>query len=190
MIEKTTFRHNLHLTQVYCARQLRQPPTAPYAAVLRNTNPLYEGKPFFRYDARGYALWPGGANEVRWDAVREEAIITQLYHSHLAHKQQLPAPLPGPAPVGRLLAAAYEETLWEGYTELVTEGLFDNYDYPPLDTWVYKTTIGGRALLIVWMPEAFFEAAQQAIDTSSTDMFGWLVDWYPAEYARLLGPCF
>jgi hypothetical protein len=181
-IDRTTFRHNLHLTQVYCARQLQRPLAAPYAAVLRSINPPYEGKPFFRYDADGYVLWP--SDELRY----EEAILTMLYRYQLTYKQQLLAPLPGPAPTGRLLAAAYEETLWEGFTEQVTEGLFDNYDYPPLDTWVYKTTIGGRALLISWMPEPFLSVAQEAIDTSSTEMFGWLVDWYPAEYVRLLRP--
>jgi hypothetical protein len=62
----------------------------------------------------------------------------------------------------------------DGASEWESEGFFDLYDLPPIDTWVYiAPNREGRKDLYAWVPDKFTQLAQNAIDVNCMDMIRW-----------------
>jgi hypothetical protein len=105
---------------------------------------------------------------------------------------------------GRLLLCAYEYTNHNGLTAGQTAGFFDEHDVPPWDTWVGEVaglsahdepatwgstwpptlpsmlSMGERqphsGLLVCWVPPAFIEAGQRALEVECVGMLCWADD--------------
>ncbi|HEX8506920.1 MAG TPA: hypothetical protein VF630_16260, partial [Hymenobacter sp.] len=87
---------------------------------------------------------------------------------------------------GEILAVEIDNTIVDGASESVSEGLVDVYDMPPIDTWFYKVEGDNGILLFAWIPKEFKWFADEAIAVNVVDMLRWFKDWYPADYRRVM----
>lgn len=80
---------------------------------------------------------------------------------------------------GKLISFNYNETLICGGSQASSNGFIDNYNFPPIDTWVWLGTFKKDDLLIAWIPNKFIQLAQAGIDANPEGCINWLSEWYP-----------
>lgn len=73
---------------------------------------------------------------------------------------------------GRLLGFYVRQTLFEGVSEIETNGFLDDTNTPPWDSWVCMVD----ELLISWIPPAIVDNVQLAINCNAEECIRWLTD--------------
>ncbi|TPG67348.1 hypothetical protein EAH73_06385 [Hymenobacter nivis] len=75
---------------------------------------------------------------------------------------------------GKILVIEYGLNIPDGAVEVETGGIFDEFDFPPIDTWFYNGYYeSGEGVLFAWIPARFVEYADRAIDVQFLDVLHW-----------------
>ncbi|HEX8348540.1 MAG TPA: hypothetical protein VF598_01140 [Hymenobacter sp.] len=182
-IDQTRFFANLRLTQAYCEQQLQHKEKIEWVVLRSTINPVCK-------DGEWFAHMPGAFNEkpIPWDEWVKKSdpyyqdSFVELFSKQLEFKKAASNGLScNDADRGRILVVEYGENIPDGAVEPETEGLFDKWDLPPIDTWFYNdysATRGG--ILFAWIPERFIELADKAIGVQFLDILNWFEkprDW-------------
>ena len=73
---------------------------------------------------------------------------------------------------GSILIYTPSETVFDGASEVASEGFFDDHDAPPWDTWFHYR--GGK--LLSWVPSVLIPLAQAGIDSNCVQCIEW-AEW-------------
>jgi len=155
-----------------------------YGTVLRQTNPLVDGKPLFTTDG-DYTTWNVDPYELDY--------FQQALGTVWAQREQvLGATVPvlhGLAECGRILCFSTGVTTHDGAAIIDSQCFVDESDVPPIDTWFYLQEDFRTALhptLYCWIPKGFESVMQAAIDVEMMDSYAWLDEEAPVFYAKLM----
>jgi|GEM_PF-1340859 len=176
-IYKDTFYSNLVKTIAWTEKIIAAIPdqsAIDYLRVLRSTNPVYNGRPFYSYGAEsryGYAATP----EIYFDysLVLNEALL--IRHDTIGAMDE-------PANYGKILVFEIDVTTHDGVPIVVSDGFVDESDIPPIDTWFFIT----KQYLYCWIPTLFIAKMQLAIDVEMFGSYGWLELVNPSLNEQLL----
>ena len=77
---------------------------------------------------------------------------------------------------GKLFVLFATKTTSDGTLNIETYGLFDNDNFPPIDTWIYYTVDaeGEMADLIAWIPSSFVQLVNTGIESCADLSVDWL----------------
>ena len=153
------------------------------ASVFRGFNPEINGAEIFEYGIS----WFGSTDNKPYKSVKwitepwdNDWLIGSLFHDQMAYKFScLSKTSFQPAYKGEVLISKVDETVIDGASAVSSYYLFDDFDLPPIDTWFYLTSDKRGRLLFAWIPQAYLQDAQAAIDVNCMDCIGWFKDWYP-----------
>jgi len=138
-----------------------------FGAVLRATNPCYEGRPFYRYEDTWFRCAATPAISFNYKTVLEDAL----------KKRQVEVLLLGNAHLlGQVLEFDIDLTTHDGAPCAESGGFVDESDILPIDTWFYLT----KTHLYCWIPNLFIEQMQRAIDVEIFDSYRWVKDSNPS----------
>jgi hypothetical protein len=193
-IDQEEFFASLKITQAYCAQQLQQPWQSEFLALRTSLQPVYRNQQWFvtALGIKGEAATIELAEWLRQTDPDDPARFADVFTQQLAHKMVASAELaPQVFYPGRILVADYGLNIPDGVVEMETDGFFDEFDLPPIDTWFYNgysEPEGG--ILFAWIPKQFAGLAQRAIDMQFLDILHWFVTpqgWGSNPYAS--HPC-
>ncbi len=142
-----------------------------YSTVLRETNPFYNGKPFYRFENTlyGYPATPG--IPFQYQDVLDKAMAIR------ANVNWAPCDI---HTLGQIIRFEIDLTTHDGASCNESEGFVDESDVPPLDTWFYFT----KSSLYCWIPSMFIERMQSAIDVEIMGSYNWIRDDDPLLHAQ------
>jgi hypothetical protein len=176
-----SFYLNLHITILWTEQiitSIKDESKVDYSTVLRTTNPLYNGKPFYQFceidGLDGYytnsctPYVPFNYNQVLASALKLRQPIEKLPINSLSSK-------------GKILKFYIDITTYDGAPIANSFGFVDEADIPPIDTWFYVT----KTYLYCWIPTMFIEQMQAAIDVEICDSYEWLEDINPEFNQRI-----
>lgn len=134
-----------------------------YATILRSTNPVYEGRPFYRYedDTPDFAITPDIS--FNYIPVLKEA---------LAYKKDGFVYFKNMHQLGEILEFKIDLTTHDGAPCAETNGFIDESDIPPIDTWFYIT----NTKLYCWIPSFFIQKMQDAMEVEIMGSYNWIKD--------------
>lgn len=137
--------------------------TINYSTILRSTNPVYEGRPFYRYEntTSGYAQPPD--NPFNYAALLKEA-LTYKKDSFIYFKNM--------HQLGEILEFNIDVTTYDHASCTDTHGFIDESDIPPIDTWFYIT----NTKLYCWIPNFFIQKMQHAMEVEILGSYNWIKD--------------
>jgi len=124
-------------------------------------------------------LFADAPNEGRWnyDVLDPVAEINALCQRRLALQGTPHAnaeseldPLAG----GRIMYFHPEETLADGAASGASRGLFDTWNIPPWDIWIWYEVRDGQHTLYSWVPPEFVGNANAGMAVNSEGCIGWL----------------
>jgi len=175
-INQVQFFANLRLTQSYCQHQLEQKEKVEWTRLQSMINPYYKDEEWFVY-------MPGLPNErpilwIEWanksDPYHHDSFV-ELFRKQIELKQSTSDALNHDiACLGRILVVEYGENIPDGALQVETEGFFDEWDLPPIDTWFYNDYSAERGgILFTWIPEEFIELVSKAIDIQFLGILHW-----------------
>ena len=118
----------------------------------------------------------------------------------LSTEKSVVTPKPVDLAGGRLLIFIISLSLFDGTAEVVSQGFFDVFNYPPADTWVYVGLERDRSskgrepdvkrnlyYLVSWIPPQALNLAQEAIDLNAEECIQWIEDVdFDFEFIKLL----
>lgn len=81
---------------------------------------------------------------------------------------------------GKILCFHYNETLVCGGSQQCSDGFIDNYNFPPIDTWIWIGEIDNEEVLLAWIPDEFLKYCQGGIDCNPEGCIAWLEIVFPA----------
>jgi hypothetical protein len=173
-IDKKVFDENLLITQTYCEMQLTNT-DKPVAEILRSFNPEYNGKRLVIY--RSSLKVP-----VEWSIdpfdKENKYLFKDLFENQLSHKIKEIKELAINKQInGAVLVVEVYNSQMDGGATAYSEGLFDLYDWPPIDTWFYYLKSKDQDVLFAWIPEKFIELIDEGIAVGLNDYIYWLDDW-------------
>jgi hypothetical protein len=173
-IDKKVFDKNLLLTQTYCEMQLANTGKS-VAEILRSFNPEYNGKQVFSYKDDGYKQVIWSVNPLDKE---NEYLCKSLFENQLQNKMNyIRDSLYGKQFKGIVLVVELNETQLDGGATAYSNGLFDIYDLPPVDTWFYSFKNKNTDILLAWIPEKYMELADEGMSVSLNSGIYWLEDW-------------
>ena len=165
------FYDELNITKLYCETQLKNTQKTT-ASILRSINPVYNDKDFFEFSFSSYpmtvwTIWP-------WDN-NHQALVSELFTAQLKQKTNLIYNFENANLIrGRILISDFDESIFDSASEAESEGFIDNYDLPPIDTWIYLThRPNGLRRLYSWIPEKFVYLVERAIAVNCVDCLNW-----------------
>ena len=152
-IDKNIFATNLWLTQQYCDIQ-KIHTEKNNTSIFRSFNPQFNGESIFKFKLTDYGLeenvkfcfltdWSIDPTE------REnEYLISDLFEKQLTYKKKkVTKDYTNTVFDGNILVAQVDNTVIDGASAVVSGGLIDDYDCPPIDTWFYQTQSSEGRLL-------------------------------------------
>lgn len=82
---------------------------------------------------------------------------------------------------GKLLLLLVDMNLADGTASTVSDGFYDEFNLPPVATWVDLVTVGEAKDigLICWIPEEYVARAQEGIDVNPEECIGWAAELAP-----------
>jgi hypothetical protein len=95
---------------------------------------------------------------------RSELLASQPNLADLSHPTQTD---------GSILIYMPNETVFDGASEVASEGFFDDHDAPPWDTWFHYS----NGKLFSWVPSALIPLAQAGIDANCVQCIDWAECW-------------
>ncbi len=181
MLETETqiFNENLKLTQIYCAKQLKNC-EKNIASIFRSINPIIGGKKIFEFKIIDY----GFGHEKRYcfstewtrDFYRDESskLFNELFELQLLKKRETSELIISEEIFyGKILVVKIDDSVTDGASEVCSEGLIDIYDCPPIDTWFHLKQESIGRLLYAWIPIEFVYQADEAINVNCVDCIHW-----------------
>ncbi len=190
-IDKNIFATNLRLTQQYCDIQ-KSHTEKNSSSIFRSFNPQIDGDNIFKFKLSGYGLEENVKFSFLTDwsidpTEREnEYLISDLFEKQLAHKRvNTEKNYTDKIFSGDILVAQVNNTVIDGASAVVSNGLIDDYDCPPIDTWFYQATSTQGKLLFAWIPHDFVELANDAVLVNCVDCINWFKNWYPKEHEQM-----
>ncbi len=144
--------------------------------ILRKTNPIINGKKLFEFN----------------DLSNETELTTELYEYHQYEKilniiipnrrtQELKE-IKDPMAYGSIICFVIGVTTHDGAPVAETHGFLDNYDIPPIDTWIalkQKKKSSSENLLLCWIPNKAKQIMQNGIDVEILGSYYWLYELEP-----------
>ena len=192
-IDKTQFHHNLELTKAYCHAQMAGK-EADVARVFRSYNPIVNGGPLYTFKKENFdfeiELGIRSCTKTEWLVypITEKDFVDSLFVEQLQSKERNRGNEKYETSLlGRIVISQIDCTLTDGASEVESQGLFDVYDMPPVDTWFYLCNSNEGRLLFAWIPTAFVERTQGAIDVNMVNCIGWFDEWFEADYWITMG---
>ncbi len=174
-IDQTQFFANLRLTQVYC-QQLGQKGKVEWTGLRNIINPLYK-------DGEWFVHMPGPLHEgpIPWNEWTKQSdpyyhdAFTELFRKQMELKQALSDKLSHDSIcLGKILVIEYGLNIPDGAVEVDTEGFFDEWDLPPIDTWFYNDdSVEQGGILFAWIPEKFVALVNKAISIQFLNTLSW-----------------
>jgi len=128
-----------------------------YARVLRTTNPVYNGKPFYRFD------------EETGEAIVAEPFDYKPILKNALSVRPIATPIADMHTLGQILAFQIEVSTHDGAPS-AENGFVDNADIPPIDTWFYLA----NGFLYCWIPERFVTIMQDVINVEILGSYQWI----------------
>ncbi|HEX8657104.1 MAG TPA: hypothetical protein VF690_06200 [Hymenobacter sp.] len=196
-IDKAVFRNNLLLTQQYCDLQLANT-DKNHASILRSINPVVDSKPIFdfefvtdynyedigvgipeRYVFNFHSVW------TKHPFDDYDTLITSLFEEQLKIKSTLIVEKYSEFE-GEILAVKFDDTVVDGASQGESRGFIDGYDFPPIDTWFYKSTGDNEPVLFAWIPKQFIWLVDEAIAVNVPDMIQWFKKEYPEDHKIIM----
>jgi hypothetical protein len=190
-INKDIFNENLSKTQAYCHWRMSDK-TLDNARVFRSFNPDFKGRKLFEFQHAEYGIDPVSCfdNTImsEWTASPfDDDTIEQLYARQMKGKSGFAKTLStGQSAKGDIIISKIDLTQQDGASAFQSQGFFDTYDLPPIDTWFYMTEYKTSRLIFAWVPQQYKPRVNQAILVNCTDCLGWFSQWYPGESQRIL----
>ncbi|MVT09693.1 hypothetical protein [Chitinophaga tropicalis] len=183
-IDRQEFEDQLKLTQEYCIQQL-QHTYKNYAAIFRSINPLDDKGYTFKFKFKMLDIVPPVyATLVEWGTLPgdNEQYFDRLFEIQRTFKIKKRKLLDtGKKYKGRILACSLDETLVDGAAALASNGLLDDYNYPPIDTWFYMIRQPNKRILFSWIPDYFTFHVNKGIEVNPEECINWADVWYPDE---------
>jgi hypothetical protein len=190
-IDKNIFATNLRLTQQYCDIQ-KTHTEKNSTSIFRSFNPQINRDYIFKFKLSDYGLEENVKFSFLTDwsidpTEREnEYLISELFEKQLSHKKASVTNIyTNIIFSGDILVAQVYNTVIDGASAVVSSGLIDDYDCPPIDTWFYQTTSTRGRLLFAWIPHEFVSLANDAVLVNCVDCINWFKNWYPKEYEQM-----
>lgn len=81
-----------------------------------------------------------------------------------------------PASPQRLLVTEIENSIWDGFAEMESEGFFDVYDIPAWDTWIDLREATNAREILCCVPLSLAKDAQAGIDVTCMSCIAWIDD--------------
>ncbi len=162
-IDKNIFFSNLSTAQKYCEQQLQRSEKSEQT-VLRS---CIVGGVYVKSMSR--KEWSEKA-----DPYNSETFV-ELFRGQLAYKKQETYELERDVQYqGKILVIEYGLNIPDGAAEVETGGVFDEFDFPPIDTWFYNGYYeSSEGVLFAWIPARFVGYADKAIDVQFLDILHW-----------------
>ena len=190
-IDKNIFATNLRLTQQYCDIQ-KTHTEKNNTSIFRSFNPQINGDNIFKFKLSDYGLEENVKFCFLTDWIidpterENEYLFDELFEKQLTHKR---------ANVinnsidkrfnGDILIAQIDNTVIDGASAVVSGGLVDDFDCPPIDTWFYQTKSKDGRLLFAWIPHEFVTFANDAVSVNCVDCINWFKNWFPNEHKQM-----
>lgn len=190
-IDKSIFNENLSKTQAYCEWRMSDK-TLNNATVFRSFNPTLNSRKLFEFQRNQYNNKPesgfNAMNQSEWTIdPLEENVIEHLYSDQLANKNKFAkVAMPEQSFKGDIIVSKIDLTLLDGASEFQSQGFFDTYDIPPIDTWFYMSSYDTSRLIFAWVPQKYKSRVNQSILVNCVDCIGWFSEWYPQESNRVI----
>lgn len=185
-------KENLRLTQEYCESRLANS-TFDNAAIFRSINPDYGGQPLFNYAIEDTnEAWPDDYNIAEWSRdpyiKGNEMLILELFDYQLNIKKSSPKEdaTKEISKDGKIFAFLINETLIDGAAAHASEGILDNYNCPPIDTWIHILFTTKGPTLLAWIPDFFTHLVNDGIDVNPEQCIQWLDVWHPDIYDQII----
>jgi hypothetical protein len=181
-IDKEEFTKNLLLTQVYCESKSRGENTA---SALRSFNPDYNGQPIFSYKFGTCWMTVWNIDPL---SVNDKYLYDELFEKQLVYKSENVKELNQNIEYkGQILIAEIDMTVVDGASEAQSEGLIDDNDCPPIDTWFYKARTEKGRILFAWIPQQFIDLVDEAIAVNCVDCMKWYdsKSFSPTDYSQI-----
>lgn len=163
-------KENLRLTQCYCEMQMVNSTHGP-ESLFRSINPIYEGQQLFYFSSKS------GMRLVQWlkDPYAKEnaTLITDIFNYQINFKKENYFRT-DKVTDGKILGFLIDWTLFEGATIDESQGLLDDYDCPPIDTWFYMLPVSQGSMILAWIPAPFISFIEEAIDVNMATCIQWL----------------
>lgn len=140
-----------------------------YSRIFRCTNLIYRGKPFYSFDVSDIAIPP--ALSFDYKAVLSEA---------LSIRPETTLSLENLHDLGQVLRFEIDITTYDG-APCAENGLVDQSDIPPIDTWFYVT----NKYLYCWIPKLFISKMEDVI---GVEFFG-SYEWIDLDTSNRKGSC-
>jgi hypothetical protein len=172
-IDKEVFERNLLLTQTYCEMQLANSEKST-AEILRSFNPEYNGARMFSYAPSFLFKQITG---VVWyeNPLRDNLqLYTNLFEQQLSFKKEVVNTFDQRDVKGKILSIELDDSFWDGCSEDQSDGFIDQFDCPPIDTWVYLVDNPGNRVLYAWVPQQFVELVDIAIAVNALECLSWM----------------
>lgn len=184
IIDQPQFFANLRLTQAYCQQQLEQKEKAEWTGLRSTINPIYR-------DGEWFAHMPGNFDEtpIPWAEWTKESdpyyhdSFVELFRRQLEFKYTASEGLSyDTIHQGKILVIEHGQNIPDGAAEPETDGFFDEWDLPPIDTWFYNDYSSAEkgGILFAWIPERFIGLAERAIEIQFLGILNWFEkprDW-------------
>lgn len=191
-IDKNIFVTNLRLTQQYCEIQ-KAHTEKNSTSIFRSFNPQINGDNIFKFKLSDYGLEENAKFSFLTDwsidpTEREnEYLISDLFENQLIHKKVNVANTDTDTVFsGDILVSQIDNTVIDGASAVVSSGLIDDYDCPPIDTWFYQASSPQGRLLFAWISHEFVSLANDAVLVNCVDCIGWFKNWYPNEHGQMI----
>jgi hypothetical protein len=133
-----------------------------YTLILRSTNPVYQGEPFYKYSNFGYLFKHASTPELSFNYNEVLNNVMSLRVAKVLPEKDL-------ANFGKILKFEIDLTTHDG-APCAESGFVDESDIPPIDTWFYIT----KRFLFCWIPTRFLKQMQDAIDVEIFGSYTWL----------------
>ncbi|NLR62624.1 hypothetical protein HGH93_31325 [Chitinophaga polysaccharea] len=152
----------------------REITTGTYKTILRRTNPLIADVPLYNFDAEYLAWNHNPADERRFYG----DLLQQMMQQRPEVRDQY---LPDIGSMGRILSFETSISAGDGAPLEASQGFVDLNDTPPVDTWFYLksnydhgTSYACEQVLFCWIPKAFENVMQSAINVEILDSYRWV----------------
>ena len=187
-IDKNIFATNLWLTQQYCHIQ-KTHTEKNNTSIFRSFNPQINGKTIFNFKLSDYGLeentkfcflteWSTDPTETE-----HEYLYNDLFEKQLTYKKEkITKDSSFTKLEGDILVAKVDTTVIDGASAVVSGGLIDDFDCPPIDTWFYQTQSSEGRLMFAWIPHEFVTFANDAVLVNCVDCINWFKNWFPNEH--------
>jgi hypothetical protein len=186
-IDQAEFFSNLRLTQAYCEQEMQREEKVDMCILRSIINPIWKDGKWFAHmpSLDGMASIEQSIPWEEWtkksDPYYLESFIG-IFKRQLAFKKALSDKLThNDIYKGKILVVEYGENIPDGAAEPETDGFFDEWDIPPIDTWFYNDySVARGGILLAWIPERFVELADKAIEVQVLNILNWFEkprDW-------------